>query len=115
MPELDTIATLEAAHEFERAHRMAADSIRRLREAGRSWYEIDDAVDLHSAASADRLSVAEPAYGEAVSCDHNSRCLTFTWTCLARAQVITNRAPFPEVPNRNEAIRRTEAVGADAQ
>jgi hypothetical protein len=99
--EPDPIATLEAAHELERAaYRIAADSIRRSREAGRSWYEMGDALDLHSAAAANKLSVAEEAYGEAVSYDSASRCLTFTWKCPACSQVITDLGPFPELPDQ---------------
>jgi hypothetical protein len=101
VPEPDPIATLEAAHELERAaHRIAADSIRRSREAGRSWYEIGQALDLHSSAVANKLPIAEEAYGEAVSYDYGSRSLTFTWTCPACSELVTDRGPFPEVPDR---------------
>jgi hypothetical protein len=41
-------ARLEAAHALERAvHDLVEDYIRQARQAGRTWYEIGQALDLH--------------------------------------------------------------------
>jgi hypothetical protein len=65
--EPEPIAGLEAVMELERAaQNLIADYIRLARETGRSWYEIGDALNLHAAASANKLPVAEEAYDYAL-------------------------------------------------
>src|SRR4030088_1714795 len=49
----EPVACLEAARELERAaHALQLDYIRLAREAGRSWFEIGEGLDLHWAAVA---------------------------------------------------------------
>jgi hypothetical protein len=101
--EPEPIASLEAARELERAaHSLAADYIRLARETGRSWYEIGDALNLHAFASANKLPIAEEAYGYALRNHRGPGRPTFTWTCPACLLTITDHGPYPDPPNREE-------------
>jgi hypothetical protein len=101
--EPEPIAGLEAAHELERAvHDLAGDYIRLAREAGRSWSEIGDALDLLPYASANKVSVGEEAHGYAVRYHEAPGRQTFTWRCPACLRTVTDRGPYPDPPDREE-------------
>ena len=101
----EPIACLEAARELERAaHDMQHGYILRARQAGRSWYEIGEALDLDSAASADREPLAVEAYDYALRFDPrpSSQVFTFTWPCPACEQAITDHGPYVDLARREE-------------
>jgi hypothetical protein len=101
--EPEPIACLEAAHELERAaHALQSGYIRLAREAGRSWSEIGHGLDLHRAASANKESIADEAYDYALRYDTDPRRRTFTWTCPACQQSITDHGPWPDPPAQEE-------------
>jgi hypothetical protein len=99
--EPEPIACLEAARELERAaHALQVDYIRLAREAGRSWSEIGDGLDLHWAASANKESIADEAYDYALRYDPRPGRRTFTWTCPACHQAITDNGPYIDPPGQ---------------
>lgn len=116
--ETEPVAGLEAAHELERAaHRLIEDYIRQAREAGRSWYEIGDALDLHSAAVYNKESVADEAYDYALRYQPGTGRRTFSWTCPACHNLITDNEPWPDPPGRedghaSDCSRRTAQLTA---
>ena len=101
----EPIACLEAARELERAaHDMQHGYILRARQAGRSWYEIGEALDLHWAASANKEPLAVEAYDYALRFDPrpSSQVITFTWPCPACEQTITDHGPYVDLARREE-------------
>jgi hypothetical protein len=101
--EPEPIACLEAARELERAaHALQSGYIRLAREAGRSWSEIGNGLDLHWAAIVNKESIADEAYDYALSYDPRPGRRTFTWTCPACQQAITDHGPYPDPPGQEE-------------
>lgn len=99
----EPIAAIEAAHAIEQAsHALIKDLIRLAREAGRSWYEIGAALDLHGAAVVEKVSITEVAYDYALSFQNDRLTRTFTWTCPACRQLITDQSPFRDFPDQEE-------------
>jgi hypothetical protein len=99
----EPIAAIEAARAIEQAsHVLLKDLIRLAREAGRSWYEIGGALDLYRVAVFDKVSVAEVAYDYALSFQNDRLARTFTWTCPACGQLITDQSPFRDFPDQEE-------------
>jgi hypothetical protein len=121
-PGMESITGVEAAYELERAARELQQAaravtityVRQAREAGRSWHEIGDALDRLGFALANNETVADEAYDYAVRdiprVDAERRF--FTWTCPACQQAITDKGPWPELPERElghtpDCTRRT--------
>jgi len=103
--EPEPIACLEAARELERAaHAVQLGYIRQAREAGRNWYEIGEALDLHWAASANKESIVIEAYDYALELGRRPGLdrQPFTWTCPACQKVISDRGPYGELPQQQE-------------
>lgn len=99
----EPIAAIEAARAIEQAsHALLKDLIRLAREAGRSWYEIGGALDLHRVAVFEKVSVAEVAHNYALSFQADRLMRTFTWTCPACGQLITDESPFWDFPKQEE-------------
>lgn len=99
----EPIAVLEAARELQRAaHALTIAHIRAAREAGRTWHEIGDALDLLPAAAMNKVSTAEEAYDYAFRDRLSVTDRTFTWTCPACHSAIIDHGPWPEVPHREE-------------
>jgi hypothetical protein len=100
---LEPIAALEAARELERAARAEqVDYIRLAREAGRSWHEIGEALDLHWNAVANKETIDDEAYSYALRDDPRPGRRTFAWTCPACRELISDKGPWPELPEREE-------------
>jgi hypothetical protein len=103
--EPEPIACLEAARELERAaHAVQLDFIRLAREAGRNWYEIGDALDLHWAAVVNRESIVDEAYAYALDLGQRpgGDRRPFTWTCPACQQQISDHGPYGDLPEQQE-------------
>jgi len=99
----EPVAHIEAAHALETlAHTHIGDLIRIAREAGRTWHEIGDALDLYGQAVAANEPVAEVAHGYALEYQVSKSMRRLTWTCPACHQLITDRRPFDELPGREE-------------
>ena len=112
--EPEPIACLEAVRELERAaHAMQFGYVRKARGAGRSWYEIANALDLHWAASANKKSVVVEAYDYALELGRRSGldCQPLTWTCLACEQTITDHGPYGDLPSSRKGMRRIARDG----
>jgi hypothetical protein len=91
----EPIAEIEAAHAIEKAaHALIRDLIRRAREAGRSWYEIGNGLDLHWDAVVTKDSIADVAYDYALRLQAERGMRTHTWTCPACRELITDHSPF---------------------
>ena len=112
------LATLEAAAELEQAaHDLVAEHIRLARQAGRTWYQIADALHLCALACANGESAADEAFDFALKyrsiADHHD----ITWTCPACQQPITDHGPWDELPEQEEGHtadcpRRTAELAA---
>lgn len=103
--EPEPLASLEAARELERAaHALQLGFIRLSRETGRSWSEIGDSLDLPWEAVVAKESIADMAYDYALSYqpDPAPGRRTFTWTCPACQQPITDHGPWPDLPNQQD-------------
>jgi hypothetical protein len=98
------LTCLVAAHELEHAAHAAQRSfIRQAREAGRSWYEIGQALDLLWHAIVSNESVAGEAYDYALRYDRaGTDRPPYTWTCQACQQLVTDHGPWPQLPNQEE-------------
>jgi hypothetical protein len=91
----EPIAEIEAAHAIEKAaHALIRDLIRRAREAGRTWYEIGNGLDLHWDAVVAKESIADVAYDYALRLQAERGMGTHTWTCPACRELITDQSPF---------------------
>jgi hypothetical protein len=95
------LASLEAASELEHAaHGLVAEHIRLARQAGRSWYQIADALHLCALACANKEPAADEAFGFAL--DYHSithqRCVL--WTCPACEQQINDHGPWGQFPKQ---------------
>ena len=102
--EPEPIACLEAARELERAaHALQLGYILQARQAGRNWYEIGEALDLHWAASANKESIVE-AYDYAQQLDWRPGLgrQVLTWTCPACQQTIIDHGPYGDLPEQQE-------------
>lgn len=99
----EPIAQIEAARAIEQAARdLIRDFIRLARQAGRTWYEIGNALDLHYQAVAAKVSIAEVAYDYALQNQASSGMRTFIWNCPACSRLVTDQSPFRELPAREE-------------
>ena len=99
----EPVAQIEAAHALQTAaHALIGDLIPRAREAGRSWYEIGDALDLQGQAVGANEPVAEVAYDYLLEYQVGTSMRRLTWTCPACHQLITDRGPFDVLPERGE-------------
>jgi hypothetical protein len=99
----EPVACLESARELERAaHGLIEYYIRLAREAGRSWYEIGEALDLHWAAVASKESIADEAYDYALRYQPGTGRRTFSWMCPACQQQVTDNGPWPDPPERED-------------
>jgi hypothetical protein len=99
----EPIADLEAARELERAALAAqVDCIRRAREAGRSWTEIGEGLDLHWNAVANKESIADEAYDYVLRNGAPPYSRQYTWTCPACRELISDKGPWPELPERED-------------
>jgi hypothetical protein len=101
--EPEPIVAIEAAHAIEQAaHSVLKDLIRLARQAGRNWYEIGEALDLHWEAVVAKESIADIAYDYALEYQADRGMRTFVWTCPACEQLITDQSPFNELPAQEE-------------
>ncbi len=101
--EPEPIAQIESAHAIEQAARdLISEFIRLARQAGRNWYEIGNALDLHYHAVAAKISIAEVAHDYALDNQTSTGIHTFTWTCPACGRRITDQGPFRELPTQEE-------------
>jgi hypothetical protein len=82
-------------------HELAGEYIRLAWETGRSWLEIGEALDLIPYAAANKVSVGEEAHDYAFRYHRGPGRPTFTWTCPACLQTITD--PTPIRPTDREA------------
>ncbi len=114
----EPVACLESARELERAaHELAERYICLARETGRSWHEIGEALDLHWAAAANKESIADEAYDYALRYQPGTGRRTFTWTCPACQQQVTDNGPWPDPPEQEDGhaadcARRTAQLDA---
>jgi hypothetical protein len=96
--EQEPIAGLEAAQALEKAaHAMTGHLIRIARQAGRTWQQIGEALDLDTETASYNGSLALAAYNFALGYQAGPGTKTFDWTCLACEQLVTDRGPaaFP--------------------
>jgi hypothetical protein len=100
--EPEPIVGLESAHAIEHAHALIKDLIRLARQAGHSWYEVGEALDLHWEAVAAKESIADVAYGYALEYQADRGMRAVTWMCPACQQLVTDRSPFRELPAQEE-------------
>lgn len=101
--EPEPIVGLESAHAIEQAaHALIKDLIRLARQAGRTWYEIGNGLDLHWEAVAAKESIADIAYDYALEYQADRGMRTVTWTCPACQQQVTDQSPFRELPAQEE-------------
>jgi hypothetical protein len=101
--EPEPIVGLESAHAIEQAaHALIKDLIRLARQASRSWYEIGQALDPHWEAVAAKESIADIAYDYALEYQADRGMRTFSWTCPACEQLITDQSRFREPPAQEE-------------
>jgi hypothetical protein len=99
----EPVAGLESARELARAaHVLVEHYIRLAREAGRSWFEIRQALDLHQAAAANMESIADEAYDYALRYQQGTGQHTFSWTCPACQQHIGDNGPWPDPPEQED-------------
>ena len=99
----EPVAGLESARELERAaHVLVEHYIRLAREAGRRWFEIGQALDLHQAAAANKESIADEAYDYALRYQPGTGRRTFSWTCPACQQHIGDNGPWPDPPEQED-------------
>ena len=107
MPGINTvqpepIAQIQATHVIEHAaHALIGDLIRLARRAGRSWYEIGDALDFHGQAVVAKEAVTA-AYDNALNYPACDGMRTFTWASPACHQLVTDQGPFCELVARVE-------------
>lgn len=74
----EPVAGLEPAHAIEQAaHALIKDLIRQAREAGRSWHEIGEGLDLHWHPVLAKKSIADVAYDYALSYQAETGMRTF--------------------------------------
>jgi hypothetical protein len=93
----------QAAHAIEQAaHALIKDLIRLVRQAGRSWYEIGEAFDLHWQAVLAKEPMAEVVYDRALENQAAKGMRTFAWTCPACQQLVTDQSPFSELTAQEE-------------
>ncbi len=89
--------------ELERAaHELVEHYIRLAREAGRNWFEIGGALDLHCAAAASKESIADQAYDYALQYQPGTGRGTFSWMCPAFQQQVTENGPWPDPPEQED-------------
>lgn len=99
----EPIAQIEAAHAVEQAaHSLIKDYLQLARQAGRTWYEIGDGLDLHWQASAAKESISEIAYSTALDYRMTDGERIFTWNCPACQRLITDHNPFWDEPPARE-------------
>ena len=96
------LAGLQAADwVVQRAGQEIHQHVRRAREAGHSWEQIGQALDMRPV---DGRSVAESAYervaGRPASWSFGSP--SFTWRCPACGRVISDRGPYESHPDDNQ-------------
>jgi len=114
----EPVACLESVRELERAaHELIERYIGLAREAGRSWHEIGEALDLHWAAAANKESTADEAYDYALRYQPGTGRRTFTWICPACQRQITDNGPWPDLPEQEtghaaDCARRTAQLDA---
>ena len=93
----EPIARLEAVRELERAaHAVQLGYICQARQAGRSWYEMGGALDLHWAASANKESIVVEVYDYALELGRRPGLgrPPLTWTCSACQETIIDHGPY---------------------
>lgn len=112
------LASLEAASELEQAtHDLVAEHIRLARQAGRTWYQIADALHLHALACANKESAADEAFSFALHYRSIADQHNIIWTCPACHQKITDHGPWDELPKQENGHtagcpRRTAELAA---
>lgn len=116
--EQQPLTVLEAAAELEKAARdLVSEHLRIARQAGRTWYQIADALHLHAVAVFNKESAADEAYSFARNyipyADHRD----FIWSCPACQQPITDHGPWDDVPRQEDGheadcSRRTAQLAA---
>jgi hypothetical protein len=96
--DLEPLAGARAARDIELGARHAArEYIRQAREAGHSWDQIGQALDVSPSADADQagLTVAEAAYTYAAGSPQTDTAIqhgrSFIWQCRSCEQVISDR------------------------
>jgi hypothetical protein len=114
----EPVSCLESALELERAaHGLIEHYIRLSREAGRSWFEIGDALDLLQAAAANKESIGDEAYDYALRYQPWPGRRTFSWMCPACQQQVRDNGPWPDPPGQEDGhaadcARRTAQLDA---
>jgi hypothetical protein len=114
----EPIASLETAHELERAaHDLVEHYIRLARQAGRSWSEIGYALDLHWTAVVSDESIADVAYSYAGEHQPSTGRRTFSWICPACQRQVSDKGPWPDPPEQEDGhaadcARRTSELDA---
>ena len=99
----EPIASLETARELERAaHDLVEHYIRLARQAGRSWSEIGDALDLHWTAVVSDDSIADVAFDYAVQYKPSTGRRTFSWMCPACEREVSDKGPWSDPPEQED-------------
>jgi hypothetical protein len=96
------LAGLQAADwVVKRAGREIYEHVRRAREAGHSWEQIGQALDMRPV---DGRSVAESAYERVAGrpADWSFSGPSFVWRCSACDRVISDRGPYENHPDDNQ-------------
>jgi len=112
------LASLEAAAELEQAaHDLVGEHIRLARQAGRTWYEIADALHLHAVACANKESARDEAFSFALQYRSIADQRNIIWTCPACQKKITDHGPWDELPEQEDGhtpdcSRRTAELAA---
>lgn len=112
------LASLEAAAELEQAaHDLVAEHIRLAREAGRTWYQVADALHLHAVACVNKESARDEAFSFALQYHSIAKRGDIIWTCRACHQKITDHGPWDELPKQEDGHtadcpRRTAELAA---
>jgi hypothetical protein len=85
----------------KRAGREIYEHVRRAREAGHSWEQIGQALDMRPV---DGRCVAEAAYERVAGrpADWSLSGPSFTWRCPACGRVISDRGPYESHPDDNQ-------------
>jgi hypothetical protein len=97
------LASLEAAAELEQAaHDLVSEHIRLARQAGRTWYQIADALHLHAVACANKESARDKAFSFALQYRSIADQRDIIWICPACQQKITDHGPWDELPEQED-------------
>jgi len=99
----EPLAGIRAAQILERtAARVIGDYVRHAREAGIGWREIGEALGLAEHGERTGYDLAVAAYEHAAGTPDLWNHVSFSYTCPACAQAISDRGPYESHPEDNE-------------